>query len=645
MSQTRQLAAIMFTDIVGYTALMGDDEQQAFELLKQNRELQKPLIEKFNGKWIKEIGDAVLASFSTVTDAVFCAIEIQHSGNQIPQLKLRIGIHQGEVVFENGDVFGDGVNIASRIQSIATPGSIFISESVHNNISNKQGIETRFIKQEMLKNVKASVKIYEVIIDDDEFSKSKRKEKLKKPPEKSIAVLPFINMSNDPDQEYFSDGIAEEILNSLAHVKDLKVAGRSSSYQFKGKNIDLREVGDKLGVSTVLEGSVRKQGNHLRISAKLINVEDGFQIWSERYDRDLDDIFVIQDEIAMTITEKLKITLLLAERVSITTTPTENKEAYDLYLKGRFYWNRRGPGLKKGLQYFLQAAELDPEFSLAHAGLADTYALFAFYSILPAHEVIPKAREAAEKAIQLNPARVEPYSVLAYITTFYDWNWTESKKQFERAIAINPAYAPAHYWYSNFLTWVERDYIHSTNEAFKAIELEPLRSHSHTTLATVYFCSGNFEEARKSSQTAIDLDPNTFISYSCLGASLCELGKYDEAIEVSKLAVIVSARHQYPLIELNWLYSKTGNIPEAQKILDELILRSKNEFISGLSLSAAAYSLKKYDKAYQFLEQAFVEKASLLVTIELYPFFSFIKTDPRFQPFIKRMNFPEKNTA
>ena len=640
MSQTRQLAAIMFTDIVGYTALMGDDEQQAIELLKQSRELQKPLVEKFSGRWIKEIGDGVMASFPIVSDAVFCAIEIQQSINKIPELKLRIGINQGQVVVENEDVFGDVVNIASHIQSIATPGGIYISESVHNNIVNKPGIETRFVKQETLKDVKEPVKMYEVITSGE--SPKIKIRQTKKSQGKSIAVLPFTNMSNDPDQEYFSDGIAEEIQNSLAHVKDLKVAGRTSSYQFKGKNIDLRKLGQKLGVDTVLEGSVRKQNNRLRITVQLVNVEDGFHLWSERYDRETDDIFEIQDEIALSVTEKLKITLLETEKAIITATPTENKEAYDLYLKGRFYWSRRGPGLKKGLEYFLQAAQLDPEFSLAHAGIADTYALFAFYSILPPHDVIPKARQAAERAIQLNPTRVEPYSVLAYIFTFYDWNWAESKKQFEKAIAINPAYAPAHYWYSNYLTWVERDYVHSTDEASKAVELEPMISHSHTTLATVYFCSGKFEEACKSSQTAIDLDPNTFISYSCLSAALCELGKYDEAIEVSKLAVNISARHQYPLIELNWLYYKTGNIPEAQKVADELILRSKTEFVSGLSLSVAAYSIKNYDMAYEFLERAFAEKASLLVTIELYPFFSFIKTDPRFQPFIKRMNFPGK---
>ncbi len=646
MPQSRQLAAIMFTDIVGYTALMGDDEDKAFELLNKNRQIQKPLIEQYSGKWIKELGDGVLATFSTVTDAVSCACSIIKGCEGIEGLQLRIGIHQSEVVFENNDVFGDGVNIASRLQALAPIGGICISETVRNNVANRKEIQTRFIKEEMLKHVKDPVRIYEVIVDCAEPithypTKVAHKEPTQILIEKSIAVLPFVNMSNDPDQEYFSDGMSEEILNSLSHLKNLKVAGRTSSFQFKTKNIDMREIGEKLGVKNVLEGSVRRQGNRLRITAQLINVEDGFHLWSEKYDRDMDDIFAIQDEIALSITEQLKITLLDKEKEIIFQTPTENKKAYDLYLKGRFYWNRRGLGLKKGLEYFLQAAELDPDFSLAHAGIADTYALFAFYSILPPHQVVPKAKQAAERAIHSNPALVEPYALQAFLTTFYDRNWTEAKKQFESAIAINPAYAPAHYWYSNYLSWVHSDYLHSEEEALKAIELEPLTSHSHNTLASVYLCSGKFEEARKASQTAIDLDANTFISYSCLSTSLCGLGKYEEAIEVSKYAVNISARHQYPLLELSWLYHKINNISEAQKILDELILRSKTEFISALSLSVAAYSSKNYDMAFEFLEQAFEERASFLVTIGVYPFFSFIKTDPRFQPFFKRMNFPE----
>jgi TolB-like protein len=273
---------------------------------------------------------------------VNAAIKIQDNCNAANDFQLRIGIHLGEVVFENEDVFGDGVNIASRIQASAKPGSIYVSESVHNNVSNKKDIQTKFIREETLKNVKDPVRIYEIILsitveDDPSTSNVPSKKSL----EKSIAVLPFVNMSNDPEQEYFSDGMAEEILNSLSHVKDLKVAGRTSSFQFKGKNVDMRVVGEKLNVSTVLEGSVRKQGNRLRITAQLINVDDGYHLWSEKYDREMNDIFAIQDEIALAITEQLKITLLEKEKALIHKNPTENHEAYDHYLKGRFYLNRR----------------------------------------------------------------------------------------------------------------------------------------------------------------------------------------------------------------------------------------------------------------------------------------------------------------
>ncbi|MFN2439388.1 MAG: adenylate/guanylate cyclase domain-containing protein [Chitinophagaceae bacterium] len=272
MPQSRQLAAIMFTDIVGYTALMGDDEQKAFELLNKNRQLQKPLIEQYGGKWIKELGDGVLASFSTVTDAVQCAISIQQFCTNIPDLKLRIGIHLGEVVFENNDVFGDGVNIASRLQALAPIGGIWVSEAIYNTIANKKNIETKFVQEEILKNVKEPIRIYEVIINNSTTEPTNLTPKEKLPgkivSEKSIAVLPFVNMSNDPEQEYFSDGMAEEILNSLSHLKELKVASRTSSFQFKGKNIDLREVGYKLGVSTVLEG---RFGNKGTVYALLLN--------------------------------------------------------------------------------------------------------------------------------------------------------------------------------------------------------------------------------------------------------------------------------------------------------------------------------------------------------------------------------------
>ncbi|MEP6616067.1 MAG: adenylate/guanylate cyclase domain-containing protein [Ginsengibacter sp.] len=651
MPQSRQLAAILFTDIEGYTAIMQKDENNAITLKDRHREILENEHKNFNGTIVQYYGDGTLSVFTSAVQAVQCAVMMQQVFRQWPVVPVRMGIHIGDIIMNDGNVFGDGVNLASRIESLGVVGSVLISDKVNDELHNHPTLKTLSMGIYQLKNIDREVEVF--ALDHDglvkpvpDSLKGKTQEKKTPPPtssipKKSVAVLPFVNMSNDPEQEYFSDGISEEILNSLSHVNDLKVAGRTSAFQFKGTNMDLRQLGQKLGVHTVLEGSVRKQGNRLRITVQLINVEDGFHLWSEKYDREMDDIFAIQDEIALAVTEKLKITLLETERAIITTTSTENKEAYDYYLKGKFYWNRRGTGLKKGLEYFLKATGIDPDFSLAYAGIADTYALFAFYSILPPHQVIPRAREAAKKAIQLNPVRIEPYSVLAFITTFYDRNWLEAKNEYERALAINPGYAPAHYWYSNYLCWVEKNYEHSAEEAFKAIDLEPLVSHSHNTLASVYIGFNKFEEARNVSQAAIELDPNSFLSYCALCMANHGLGKFDEAMDAIQIAIKISGRHQYTLHVMCWLYSTRGNTEDSQKILDELTLRSKTEFISTLSLSIAAYWSKNETQAFEFLEQAFEERASLLISIGGYPFLSFIKTDPRFQPFLERLKYPE----
>lgn len=652
MTQNRQLVAIMFTDIVGYTSLMGNDEEKAFNLLKVNRDIQKPLVEKYNGRWIKELGDGVLASFSTVTDAVICAGAILQLCKEIDELELRIGIHLGEVVFENNDIFGDGVNIASRIITQALPGSICISESVQTNVANKKGITTSFLKEELLKNVKDPVRIYvvniapsaytEIIINADtpEAITISIENKVQAP-EKSVAVLPFVNMSNDPEQEYFSDGITEEILISLSHLKDLKVAARTSSFYFKGKNFDLRKIGHKLNVRTVLEGSVRKQGNRLRITAQLINVEDGFHLWSERYDREIDDIFAIQDEIAFTITEKLKISLLEADKINIAQKTTENKEAYDLYLKGRYNFNKRGKGIRKALEYFQQALEKDPALSLAYTGIADAYCILSFYCVVPPHIAMPRARENAEKALTLQSSHAEAYSALAFISTFYDWNWADGKKRFQHVISITPDYAPAHYWYSYYLSFIERDFEEAIRQAkIPAEVLEPLEPISHHILSIMYTNAGKFEEAVQASRMAIELDANSFPGYRGLGLSLAGLKKYDETIEAFKTSVELSSRQPISLVELSWAYSLTGNITECQKLMDELKTRSQTEYIAAIFLCCAAYFSKQEEEAILYMEQAFKHQDCTLPCIKVYPLGEFMRTDPRFQHFMQRLNFP-----
>ncbi len=396
MAPSRQLAAIMFTDIIGYNALMETDEQNALGLLNKGRQIQQSLIESHGGKWIKAFRDGDLASFNTATEAVQTAILIQRQCKNTPGLDLRIGIHLGEVMFENNDAVGDGVNIATMLTGQATAGGICISGSVHDNVANKNSISTVFLREEKLKYVNDPVKIYQVIVDSvdvgystSSFNQEKRSTKLTG---RSIAVLPFVNMSNDPEQEYFSDGMSEEILNSLTHIKDLKVSGHTSSFQFKGKKINLQELGEKLNVSTVLEGSIRKQGNRVRITVQLMDTMNGYNLWSERYDREIDDIFAIQDEIALAITEKLEITLRENEKAILYKKPTANHEAYDLYLKGRFYFNKRGGGILKGLDYFEQALKKDPELTLAYAGMADAYCMLSLYCVLPPHLAMPKAK-------------------------------------------------------------------------------------------------------------------------------------------------------------------------------------------------------------------------------------------------------------
>jgi len=446
MSKSRRLAAIMFTDIVGYTAIMGNDEEKAFRLLNKNRELQKRIIAKFNGRWIKELGDGVMASFDTVSDSVNAAINIQKECHAIPDLQLTIGIHLGEVVFENEDVFGDGVNIASRIQAFALPGSIYISEAIHNNISNKQGIETVFIRNEKLKNVLSPMRIYEVVTTQKtDSSKAYDRKSTQESSGKSIAVLPFANMSNDPDQEYFCDGISEEIIDALAQLNNLRVVARTSAFSFKGKNIDVREIGRTLDVTTLLEGSVRKSGNRLRITTKLVSVSDGSHLWTNRYDRELEDIFSIQEDIATNVATELKGFLSSHEKEVIRPQKTVI-EAYEYFLKGLELFHQLNVWESKIM--FEKAIEIDPDYAPAHAGLSDV--LSQIYEWHGGDDTnLIRAESHSVKALSLSPNMAESHSSYGFVLSLRK-RYKEAEKEFTEAIRLNPNSFDAYYRYGRY---------------------------------------------------------------------------------------------------------------------------------------------------------------------------------------------------
>ncbi|HEX5152585.1 MAG TPA: adenylate/guanylate cyclase domain-containing protein [Parafilimonas sp.] len=666
MPQVRHLSAIMFTDIEGYTALMQQDEDNAILIRNRHREILEKEHRQYNGRVIQYYGDGTLSIFQSAVEAVHCALVMQQAFCRHPKVPVRVGLHIGDIIYHDGQVMGDGVNVASRIESLGVAGSVLMSDKVNDEIRNHPELNTYSVGAYQLKNIERKIEVF--ALDHEGLIKPKPgmltgktadpknafshalgeyvpaysdiRKPVKNIPAKSIAVLPFTNMSNDPEQEYFSDGMAEEIISSLTHIRDLKVAGRMSSFQFKGMNTDLREVGEKLSVSTVLEGSIRKQGNRVRVTAQLISAEDGFHLWSEKYDRDLDDIFAIQEEIAISITEELKVTLLEKEKSHISKTPTQNREAYQLYLKGRFYWTQRGLGLRKCLYYYQQAVELDPSFALAHAGIADVYGLLGFYSLMSPGDCLPRAKEAASKAIQLDNSLAEVYTTLAFLSGFYDWNWPEARKYFQKALDINFNHAPAHYWYSLYLTTVERKPEDAIREGTKALELEPLTAVQYSLMAVVYLNAGRFEEALRSAEMAVLLDASSFLSYRYLGLSLAILKKFNEAIEALETAASLSSRHQWPLADLCWVYSVTGNMQAAQKIYDELVKRSETEYISGFFLACGAYSLQHHDKAFEFLEKAYEQKDGLLLVSRTWPAAQPMKNDPRFITLVEKINFP-----
>lgn len=642
MTQTRQLAAIMFTDIVGYTALMGNDEEKAISLLRKNRELQKPIIEAHSGLWIKELGDGVMASFNTVSDAVNAAIKIQEGCGAANEFQLRIGIHLGEVIFENEDVFGDGVNIASRIQAIAYPGTIYISESVQNNVSNKHGIETRYIKEEILKNVKDPVKIYEVFAAlVEKISNLTINEHSKKSTEKSIAVLPFINMCNDPEQDYFSDGMAEEIINSLVHIKDLKVAGRTSSFQFRGKNIDLREIGEKLGVNTVLEGSIRKYGNRLRITAQLINVHDGFHLWSEKYDREIDDVFAIQDEIALAITEKLKVTLLENDKELITKSTTQNTEAYEMYLKGRFYLGRRGKYVLTSIDYFQLAIDLDPDFALAWAAYADANFISTFYSLQPGKVVMEKGKQAAETAIRLDPSLCEPYASLGFYYITLMRNWEEGKKYYSLAIEKNPGYAFGHYLFGlYYFAWAKGNFEQAEEHGRLGIKLAPQSSIAYAIYSLILISAGKPEEALATAKKGIEFDANSFLCHRCITLSYTRLKKYKEANDSAEYLIKISDRHPHAICDLIEVYANTENIEKAKNLIQELKQRSSHEFIDAAFMGFASAHAGNMDDAFNYFEKALIERDPMIISLKYINFSTALRNDLRFQKLLDQIGFP-----
>jgi TolB-like protein/Tfp pilus assembly protein PilF len=678
MPSIRSLAAIMFTDIVGYTALMGNDEKKAFEILRKNRQLQKPIIEQHGGTWIKELGDGVLASFNTISEAVQAAIKIQEACNQAKEFALRIGIHQGEVIFEGQDVFGDAVNMASRIQAIASVNGIYVSEAVRNELTNKTDIQTRFVKLEKLKNVKEPVRIYEIglspssepikggngtlkRITEKIYAKSFRwywilpiiilticfvflfnKEKLVPASTDipALAVLPFNNESGNSDIEYLTDGMTETLISNLSQLPNLKVKARTSVFQYKRKEINVQKIGQELNVKTILSGRVVQRGQQLLLSLWLVDTETEENVWSKQYTREVSDLLTLQSEIAKDVADNLKIKLSGADEQQLKKHFTADVEAYKLYLKGRFFWNRRTEeGLRKAIEYFEQAMAKDPGYSLAFVGLADAYNVLGFYGFLPPKEAFPKAKAAAKQALALDEKLAEAHTSLAYAVLYYDWDLATAENEFTRAIALNPTYPIAHQWYGNLLTAMGR--WEEAIQAFKrAQELDPLSLVITAVPAWTYYYARQYDRAIEPCVKAIEMDENFALAHVWLGQVYERKAMYEKAIAAFKKGLAISGNDPEIAALLAHVYSVYGNKQEAQAILDKLLKRSGQTYVSPYHIATVYIGLGEKDQALKWLETAFNDRQQTLILLKHDSRMDKLHSDPQFQDLLRRIALP-----
>jgi len=460
-------------------------------------------------------------------------------------------------------------------------------------------------------------------------------------PTPSIAVLPFVNMSADPEQEYFCEGMSEELINALCKIENLKVASRTSAFQFEGRGYDIKEVGLKLNVETVLEGSVRKAGNRLRIMAQLVNVSDGYHLWSERYDREMDDVFAIQDEITLAIVSKLKPTLLREERARLAKRQTVDMEAYNLYLKGRYFWNRQGfEDNNKAIEYFEKAIEKTPDYALAFTGLADSYGHLPFWSPIPPKEVFPKAREWALKALEIDSEMAEAISSLAYVETVFDWDWENAERKHRRAIELSPGYAPAHHRYAYFLMYFAR-MEEAIDEINTALELDPLSLFIYMTAAEILRYAGRYDQAEEAIHRMFEIDPanSTFPLQTAL--LYFSKGMHEEAMEhVQKYEdFLMGSSTTMSEAVIGCCYAVAGDKRKAQNILDDLLRRAEESYFSRTGLAALHFMLGEFDKGFDWLEKAYDDRDPILCYLRIEPLFGLadLRSDPRYMAMLKKI--------
>jgi TolB-like protein/class 3 adenylate cyclase/Tfp pilus assembly protein PilF len=659
----RRLAAIMFTDIVGYTALMAESEEKGLRARERHRTALGPLAEQHHGEVVDENGDELVLSFPSALDAVNCALAAQEELRDDSELRLRIGIHLGDVVFEEGRVYGDGVNVASRIRPIAEPGGICVSGEVQHSIQNQENIKTRSLGRQQLRNVARPVEVFALgrpgtIVGSARdprpgfWSRGRSmaaalalalvalitwriwdQAVIAPGPIRSIAVLPLDNLSGDPEQEYFADGMTETLIADLARVRGLRVISRTSSMAYRNSDKTLPQIARELNVDAVVEGSVLRAGDRVRITAQLIQASSDEHLWSDSYDRDLRDILAVHSEVAQAIAGEIELQLSRPAERGQAARPVD-PGAFEAYLKGRHHWNKRtGADLRKSIEYFETAIALDPDWALAHSGLAEAYVLLANYdpSARP-RDSMPRARAAAERAIELDDELAPAHTALAAVRQWYDWDWEGAEAEFQRALELDPSYATAHAWYAYLPVTKKRDTVEHIQ---RARELDPLSMIIGSQMGLFLLLARDYDRSIETLLETLELDPNFALAQVVLAQAYAAKGMHEEAVEVAERLARTDSEPQH-MVTLAEAYAAAGRREDALRILEEI----HGSAIDPVYVAYVYAALGDADAAFEWLEKAYERRQLLVTLIHAFPSLDPLRSDPRFADLLRRIGLP-----
>lgn len=630
----------MFTDIVGFGALTQTDEAHALKLLDQHNQLLRPVFQRFNGTEIKAIGDSFLVEFASALEAATCALEIQrvlrdyNAGIDDPsRIQLRIGVHLGDVVQSAGDVFGDAVNIAARIEPLAEPGGVCVTEPVFAQVRNKLDALFERLPPTELKNVKFPVEVYKLEAKGNRDKVPSRE--LAPGVLHRLAVLPFSNMSPDPQDEFFADGLTEELITELARVPGCQVIARTSIMRYKTSPKGIKDVGRELRVDCALEGSVRKSGHRIRITAQLIDTQSEAHLWADRFDLELGELFELQSEIASRVANALKVELEPQQRDALGKSATRNVEAFEYYLKGRQVWWQAGDAnYRAAILYFEKAIELDPNFALAYCGLADSHALLGNHGYVPLKEALKRAETAAKRALELDPDLADAHVSLAPVL-YNRYDWAGAETELRRAVALDPNNVLAHYWLAVVVA-VGGRLQEALEESRKAATLDPLSRQAVLSPAGWLYNLRDYDgaisyldevERRLGFRTEIYRGLN----------EMC-LGRYDSALENLRKAAsgsFESAPNRRALLAV--ACARAGKSDESQRILNRLVEEAQVGRAPAGVVALVYGALGDNDRAFEWFDRAFEERTVLGVEdLKIDPLLDGIRSDPRYPELLRK---------